>query len=366
MTQRPRRRPEPTPRQPWLHELTICVDGNATALSSTERRHRARHRPGPVRRRRPGPEPAHRRVSTARRRACVAHGRERRPRGVRRLRPQPGQPRRRPDRRGAPHPAAARAAPWPRRSRSPRGPATPVPCAARGRAGRRRGAASAAVKAGHVGHPAAAPELRRRRRSGLPAASGTPAPSRLEPSPGPRSTAPTAGPGGRRARLSSSPGTSASVTLTRHGRRGRRPRRSTPTPARDAVAWDRVRASRRTTRGSPTLFDRRLDDLRHLLLRDPVDRTDVFAAAGTPWYLTLFGRDSHLGRADDAAVRHRAGRRARCAPWPAARAPGRRRGAPRRPARSRTSCAARHTTTRRAAWRCRRSTTARSTPPRSG
>jgi len=35
-----------------------------------------------------------------------------------------------------------------------------------------------------------------------------------------------------------------------------------------------------------------LDDLQHLLLTDPEDQTAVFAAAGTPWYLTLFGRDS--------------------------------------------------------------------------
>lgn len=33
-------------------------------------------------------------------------------------------------------------------------------------------------------------------------------------------------------------------------------------------------------------------DLQHLLLTDPADRDDIFAAAGTPWYLTLFGRDS--------------------------------------------------------------------------
>lgn len=35
-----------------------------------------------------------------------------------------------------------------------------------------------------------------------------------------------------------------------------------------------------------------IDDLQHLLLDDPLDRSDAFAAAGTPWYLTLFGRDS--------------------------------------------------------------------------
>lgn len=35
-----------------------------------------------------------------------------------------------------------------------------------------------------------------------------------------------------------------------------------------------------------------LVDLQHLLLSDPLAPRDVFAAAGTPWYLTLFGRDS--------------------------------------------------------------------------
>lgn len=35
-----------------------------------------------------------------------------------------------------------------------------------------------------------------------------------------------------------------------------------------------------------------LRDLQHLLQRDPLSPGDLFAAAGTPWYLTLFGRDS--------------------------------------------------------------------------
>ncbi len=35
-----------------------------------------------------------------------------------------------------------------------------------------------------------------------------------------------------------------------------------------------------------------LEDLRHLAMRDPLAPDDVFAGAGTPWYLTLFGRDS--------------------------------------------------------------------------
>ena len=33
-------------------------------------------------------------------------------------------------------------------------------------------------------------------------------------------------------------------------------------------------------------------DLRHLLLRDPERPDDIVAAAGSPWYLTLFGRDA--------------------------------------------------------------------------
>ena len=34
------------------------------------------------------------------------------------------------------------------------------------------------------------------------------------------------------------------------------------------------------------------DDLEHLLLADPEAPTDAFAAAGSPWFFTLFGRDS--------------------------------------------------------------------------
>ena len=35
-----------------------------------------------------------------------------------------------------------------------------------------------------------------------------------------------------------------------------------------------------------------LDDLQNLLLTDPQEPSSIFAAAGTPWYLTLFGRDA--------------------------------------------------------------------------
>ncbi|MFE0512500.1 glycogen debranching N-terminal domain-containing protein [Streptomyces sp. NPDC058964] len=40
------------------------------------------------------------------------------------------------------------------------------------------------------------------------------------------------------------------------------------------------------------LLGRSLDDLSALLLADPRDPSDRFLAAGAPWYLTLFGRDS--------------------------------------------------------------------------
>ncbi len=41
-----------------------------------------------------------------------------------------------------------------------------------------------------------------------------------------------------------------------------------------------------------TLVHTNLTDLKHLLQRDPMAHDDVFVAAGTPWYLTLFGRDA--------------------------------------------------------------------------
>lgn len=41
-----------------------------------------------------------------------------------------------------------------------------------------------------------------------------------------------------------------------------------------------------------TLVGRSLDDLRGLLLADPLAPADYFIGAGSPWYLTLFGRDS--------------------------------------------------------------------------
>ncbi|KRC92418.1 hypothetical protein ASE25_03510 [Terrabacter sp. Root85] len=62
-------------------------------------------------------------------------------------------------------------------------------------------------------------------------------------------------------------------------------------PGSDALAWDDVRVTAQDHRLARTV-ERGLDDLRHLVLRDPASPQHVFAAAGTPWYLTLFGRDS--------------------------------------------------------------------------
>jgi len=62
-------------------------------------------------------------------------------------------------------------------------------------------------------------------------------------------------------------------------------------PGRDLVDWSAVRVVGQDPRLEPTVTAG-LADLRALILVDPLDRGDVFAAAGTPWYLTLFGRDS--------------------------------------------------------------------------
>jgi glycogen debranching enzyme len=42
----------------------------------------------------------------------------------------------------------------------------------------------------------------------------------------------------------------------------------------------------------PRLIDRSLTDLASLLVDDPLDTSDMFPAAGSPWFLTLFGRDA--------------------------------------------------------------------------
>lgn len=62
-------------------------------------------------------------------------------------------------------------------------------------------------------------------------------------------------------------------------------------PAQDTPPWSRVRVTSDDPR-LPRLVARSLDDLAGLLLADPLDPADRFLAAGAPWYLTLFGRDS--------------------------------------------------------------------------
>ncbi|MDQ2757704.1 MAG: amylo-alpha-1,6-glucosidase [Actinomycetota bacterium] len=57
------------------------------------------------------------------------------------------------------------------------------------------------------------------------------------------------------------------------------------------IDWEAVKVDAQDARLARTVY-RSLTDLRHLVLSDPDDPRDVFAAAGTPWYLTLFGRDS--------------------------------------------------------------------------
>ena len=58
-----------------------------------------------------------------------------------------------------------------------------------------------------------------------------------------------------------------------------------------AASLDDIRVTAQDARLGRTV-EAALDDLRHLTMRDPLAPDDVFAAAGTPWYLTLFGRDS--------------------------------------------------------------------------
>ncbi|KGN42209.1 amylo-alpha-1,6-glucosidase [Knoellia aerolata] len=72
-------------------------------------------------------------------------------------------------------------------------------------------------------------------------------------------------------------------------------RRGKPVFATDAgwhaIDWDGVAIESADPRPG-RLMAQSLADLRGLLLTDPEAPGDVFAAAGTPWYLTLFGRDS--------------------------------------------------------------------------
>jgi len=87
-------------------------------------------------------------------------------------------------------------------------------------------------------------------------------------------------------------GTGESTSITVHVASARsRSSQLDADPGSDAITWSDVRVSARDPRLTKA-FERSIDDVRHLLLRDPDDPRDVFVAAGTPWFLTLFGRDS--------------------------------------------------------------------------
>lgn len=59
----------------------------------------------------------------------------------------------------------------------------------------------------------------------------------------------------------------------------------------DLLGLDDLRVRAQDARLDRTV-ETSLSDLRHLAMRDPLAPEDVFVGAGTPWYLTLFGRDS--------------------------------------------------------------------------
>jgi glycogen debranching enzyme len=64
-----------------------------------------------------------------------------------------------------------------------------------------------------------------------------------------------------------------------------------PAVARDAVPWSPTEL-RSPDRRLGRLFTRSVEDLERLLLSDTQHPEDRFLAAGSPWFLTLFGRDS--------------------------------------------------------------------------
>ncbi|NMM34601.1 MAG: amylo-alpha-1,6-glucosidase [Phycicoccus sp.] len=86
------------------------------------------------------------------------------------------------------------------------------------------------------------------------------------------------------------PGRTSSVTITVEATRLRESNLDADAGAA-RVDWSGVSIEALDPRLAQTLTAG-LDDLQHLLLTDPEDQNSVFAAAGTPWYLTLFGRDS--------------------------------------------------------------------------
>ena len=62
--------------------------------------------------------------------------------------------------------------------------------------------------------------------------------------------------------------------------------------ASSQVDWESALDVRAADGRLRPLIETSVADLQHLLLNDPLARGDAFVGAGTPWYLTLFGRDS--------------------------------------------------------------------------
>ncbi len=85
-------------------------------------------------------------------------------------------------------------------------------------------------------------------------------------------------------------GTTASLALTVRTTR-RRASEFDADPGADGVDWAAARVCSHDER-LDDLVETSIADLRELTLRDPREPGDVFVAAGTPWFLTLFGRDS--------------------------------------------------------------------------
>ena len=264
--------PETTPRlQPLLHDLASCVAAPGLLLAAAD----GQVRPGGVERlvRRRRPPPRHPRARRRRARASTWSGRRR---SV-------------PTARSSPTSPAASATGFPTRPSGSTGARalasdglTETVVGRVGRAG--AGGRRAARVRGTDLQPMAAVKQRRRRRPATGAGRrGRPALGRRRPRarrrPGARGRRPI-----RPAHLAASPGPRRAPRDLAPAPAPRPPpssRRGRPAPWSASVEAADIRV-RRTAEQS-------LADLAGLLLRDGDDR---FLAAGSPWFLTLFGRDS--------------------------------------------------------------------------
>ena len=148
------------------------------------------------------------------------------------------------------------------------------------------GAPIGSVKAGHVVHPAVAPS----RDGDALVFSFERHTGRVEFDPAPSAVVVTDDGAVVELEMSVEPGGSTVATMRVEATRDAASVLDAD-PGHSAVSWDSVEVVADDPR-LRHLVEHAMDDLQHLLLRDPDDADDVFAAAGTPWYLTLFGRDS--------------------------------------------------------------------------